>query len=102
MLSAVSGSVLAQAAHPVCVAKQHDCSLTARISKCCCGEQDASRSDSTPVQSRVEVRSDMTAAPALPNIVHVVSAPLSMAPVHTSPPRLCLLDLPTLFVTFLI
>jgi hypothetical protein len=102
MLVAVGGSVLAQAAHPVCLVKQHDCGQTAKIVKCCCGDQDASRSDSTPVLSRVELRGDMTVAPALPNIVHVVSAPLSMAAVHTSAPRLRLLDLPTLFVTFLI
>ena len=86
----------------MCAAKQHDCRQTAKIVKCCCGNEDASRSDSTPVQPRVEVRGDTTAAPALPNMVHVVSAPASFAPVHTSPPRLCLLDLPTLFVTFLI
>src|SRR5512141_2832338 len=102
MFVMVGGSVFAQAARPVCVAKHHECEKTAKIVKCCCGDQDASRNDSTPVQSRIEIRSDMTAVPALPNIVHVVSAPVLVVPVHTSPPRLCLLDLPTLFVTFLI
>ncbi len=102
MFVALGGPVFAQAVHPVCVAKQHECGQTAKIVKCCCGDQDTSRRDSTPVQSRVEVRADTTAAPALPHILHVVSAPASFAPVHTSPPRLGLLDLPTLFVTFLI
>jgi hypothetical protein len=39
---------------------------------------------------------------ALPNILHAVAAPASFASIHRSPPRLCLLDLPILFVTFLI
>ncbi len=40
--------------------------------------------------------------PAPMDLVHVAQAPLTSVAVHTSPPRLCLLDLPTLFVTFLI
>jgi hypothetical protein len=102
LLVAVGGSVFAQAGHPVCVAKQHECGKTATISTCCCGAQDATGPDSTPGQSRVEVSGDMTPAPALPHIVTIVSTPRSLAPVQTSPPRLCLLDLPTLLVTFLI
>jgi hypothetical protein len=102
MLVAVGGSVFAQAGHPVCVAKQHECGKTARISTCCCDAQDATGSDSTPVPSRVEVRGDMTVAPTLPNVDSDLSAPLQVATVQTSPPHLCLLDLPTLFVTFLI
>jgi len=101
MLVAVSGSVFAQASHPVCVAKQHECGKTATISTCCCDAQDAAGPDSTPVPSRVEVSGDMTAAPTLPAVDSGLSASLQVA-VQTSPPRLCLLDLPTLFVTFLI
>jgi len=102
MLVALGGSVYAQAGHSVCVAKQHECGKTAKISSCCCSAQDASGPDSTPIQSRIEVSGDVTPTPALPHSVSIVSAPPSVAPVHTSPPRLCLLDLPTLFVTFLI
>jgi hypothetical protein len=102
LLVAVGGSVFAQAGHPVCVAKQHECGKTAKISSCCCSAQDALGPDSTPIQSRVEVRGDMTPTPALPHSVSIVASPPSVAPVHTPPPRLCLLDLPTLFVTFLI
>ena len=101
-LVATGGSGFAQAIHPVCVANHHDCGKTAKISSCCCGDQDASRIDSTPVQDRVEVRADMTETPALPTIVYLVSARPAFSPVQTSPPRLGLLDLPTLFVTFLI
>jgi hypothetical protein len=102
LLVAVGGPVFTQAAHPVCVAKQHECGKTAKIVKCCCGDQDASRIDSTPVESRLEVWGEMTVASVVPNAMHVVSQPASFAPVDTSPPRLCLLELPTLFVTFLI
>lgn len=102
IIAMTGGSVFAQAVHPVCIAKQHDCGKTAKILKCCCGDQDASRTDSAPVQPRVDVRAEMTAMPALPNIVSVVPAPQALHPVQTSRQRLCLLDLPTLFVTFLI
>jgi hypothetical protein len=96
------GAVFAQAIHAVCDAKQHDCGKTAKISKCCCGDQDAAQADAAPVQSRVEVRADLLATPALPNGVHTAPAPRVLSPVRTSPPRRCLLDLPTLFATFLI
>jgi len=43
-----------------------------------------------------------TVALVLRNIVQFVSAPPAFSRVQTSPPRLCLLDLPTLFVAFLI
>lgn len=102
IVATTGGSVFAQAIHPVCVAKQHDCGKTAKISKCCCGDQEAAWTDSTPVQPRVEVRADLLATPALPNVVHIAPAPQALSPVQTSPPRLCLLDLPTLFSTFLI
>lgn len=102
IVAMAGGSVFAQAIHPVCVAKQHDCGKTARISKCCCGDQGAPQADSTPVQSRVELRGDIPTPAALPNVVLVAPAPQALSPVQTSPPRLCLLDLPTLFVTFLI
>jgi hypothetical protein len=102
MIAMTGGAVLAQAIHPVCGAKQHDCGKTAKISKCCCGDRDAARTDSTPVQPRVEVRADISATPALPRVIQVAPTRQALTPVHSSPPRLCLLDLPTLFSTFLI
>ena len=102
IIAMTGGAVFAQAVHPVCVAQQHDCGTTPRVSNCCCDDQDASWTDSAPVQSRVEVRADTTAMPALPNVISIAPAPQRLHPAQTSPPRLCLLDLPTLFVTFLI
>lgn len=102
LLVAAGGPLFADASHPVCVTKQHDCAQTAKIVKCCCGEQDASRTDSAPVQPRVELRVNMAATPVLPNIAPIVIASATPGLVQTSPPRSCLLDLPTLFVTFLI
>ena len=100
-LVVAGGSVLGQASHPVCLAKQHDCGRTATVSSCCCGDQ-GTRDDATPAQSRVELAIHLTAIPALADVVRLVSAPPSLPVVQSSPPRLCLLDLPTLFVTFLI
>ena len=102
MLMAAGGSVFAQASHLICVAKQHECGKTATIAKCCCGQPDASRTDSTTALIRVEVRADLTLTPALPLFVQMVAARPSFNPAQTSPPRLCLLDLPTLFSTLLI
>ena len=105
ILALTGGAVFAQAAHPYCVAKQHDCGESAKISSCCCGDQDASWSDSAPVQSRTELRADTTATPVPPPLVHAsVTPPLAIAGrvVSTSPPGLCLLDLSTLFATLLI
>lgn len=102
MIATTGGPVCVQAIHPVCVATQHDCPKTVTISNCCCGDQDAARTDATPVQSRVDVRADLSAAPALPNVGHIAPAPQALSPVQTSPPRLWLLDLPTLFSSFLI
>jgi hypothetical protein len=101
IVAMTGGPLFAQTDHPICTARQHDCGNTPTLSKCCCGDQDPTRHDSTPVQPRVEVRVDRSSTPAL---VEVVSAPARHSVIHvqTSPPRLCLLDLPTLFSTFLI
>ena len=102
MIATTGGAVFVQAIHSVCVAKQHDCGKSATISNCCCGDQDTTRTDATPVQSRVEVHVDLPATPVLPNVVSIAPAPQGLGPVRTSPSRLCLLDLPTLFSSFLI
>ncbi len=94
--------MFARAAHPICVAKHHDCGQTARMSSCCCGDQDVSRNDSTPGQSRTDVRPDMSVTPALSCAFDFATAPRPASAIQTSPPRLCLLDLPTLFAALLI
>lgn len=99
VLVVTGGSAFAQA---MCVAKHHGCRESAKISNCCCSAQASSRIESTPVQDRVEVRGDMSVVPILRYVVLIVSTPRAFSPVQTSPPRLCLLDLPTLFVAFLI
>jgi hypothetical protein len=102
LLATIGGPLLAQATHPVCTAKHHECDKTATVSDCCCGDQGSPLADSTPAQSRVEVRGDLSPMLALPSFVHTAPAPQPLSPVQTSPPRLCLLDLPTLFATLLI
>ena len=100
-LLASTASMFAQANHDACGARQHECGKVVKISSCCCGEGSASQHDSTPVQPRVEVRADMTTT-VVPNGIHVLSAPPASILVLSAPPRFCPLDLPTLFVTFLI
>lgn len=97
-----SGTLFTQTVHPVCAAKQHNCGSTTTIAKCCCGAQDTSGPSSTPVQSRVELRADMAALPVLPNVISGVQDGRSLVPIQTSPPRSGVLDLPTLYVSFLI
>jgi len=102
-LLSASGALLAAAdRHPVCVAKDHDCGTAPTVGSCCCGDEAADRDDGTLAQPRVEVRVDLAATPEPPHVVHIAPAPQALSPVRTSPPRLCLLDLPTLFATFLI
>lgn len=106
-LSAVSAILvmtaapLAQALHQSCMLPHHDCGTTAKISKCCC-DDGAGRSESTPVQERVEIRVSGTAIAALPHTGPSAPATLVATSVHTSPPPLHRLDLPTLFAALLI
>lgn len=100
VITSTGASALAVQAHPSCATHRHECGKIARITKCC-DDQDAARTDSTPVQPRVEVRPDLSAAPALPSVAPFAE-PQLRRPVQPSPPRLCLLDLPTLYATFLI
>lgn len=88
--------------HQACTAKQHDCGKTPTLTTCCCGDGQSSQTDSTPVQSRVEVRADLWSMPPLTSADHVVSSLIALAAVHTSPPHRYLIDLPTLFSSFLI
>jgi hypothetical protein len=84
------------------MAKHHDCGTAPTVGSCCCGDAAAEHDVGTLAQPRVEVRGDLSATPAVLQVVHIAPAPQALNPVRTSPPRLCLLDLPTLFATFLI
>jgi hypothetical protein len=88
--------------HPLCAAKQHECGRTAAIAACCCGDQGQSPADSSLVQPRVEARVDTTATPVRHTDVLALATLKPAIAIPTSPPRLCLLDLPTLFATLLI
>lgn len=102
VITSAGSGVLAAHVHPACAAHRHECGKSATITKCCCGDQDAARTDSTPVQPRVEVRTVICATPALPHVVRIALAPLALSRVHTSPPNRCSIDFLTLFATFLI
>jgi len=100
--SAATASALAGETHRMCVTKQHDCGQTPRITQCCCGDEQASQMESTPVQSRIDVRADLLSMPAVMSVVQVATAPYALIAIHTSPPHRFLIDLPTLFSSFLI
>lgn len=102
LLAATAGAVFTQAIHPVCLAKQHDCGKTAKIAQCCCGDSGVTQNEGTPVQSRFEIRADLSQAPAVTSDVQVATTPHALIRVHMSPPRLSHLDLPTLFASLLI
>jgi hypothetical protein len=102
LLAATAGPMFAHDRHPVCETKQHDCDKTAKISSCCCGDLGQLRDASVPAQARTELTKDVAVALTLPSFVQpVVRQPLLSA-VQASPPRLALLDLPTLFASLLI
>lgn len=102
LLTGASASALAGGRNAVCVAKQHDCGKTARITSCCCGDAGAQDDASTPAQSRVETTPAVVATAVLPLFVDIVPATHPAPAVHTSPPGMWLVDLPTLFATLLI
>jgi len=97
----MTAAPLAQALHQTCMLPHHDCGTTAKISKCCC-DDGAGRSESTPVPERVEIRVSGTAIAALPHTGQIAPMTLIATSVHTSPPGLYRLDLPTLFAALLI
>ena len=102
MTATATVSAYAAPGHPICATKQHDCGRTTTITKCCCGDEPASQMQSTPVQTRVDVRADLSPVPA---IMHpVLAATIANTPprIQTSPPHRYLVDLPTLFSSFLI
>ena len=87
--------------HPTCTAKHHDCGKMPTITTCCCGDEQSSSSDSTPVQSRVEVRVNLSALPAFTVALQLAMTTHGQVAVQTSPPHPAL-DRPTLFSSLLI
>ena len=54
-IGTVTIPAFAAAAHPVCVAKQHDCGKTPSIRPCCCGEESNGSDQSGPVPGKASV-----------------------------------------------
>lgn len=102
ILGMATAPAFAFAGHPICTAKHHQCGETASISKCCCGDAQSSQADSTPSQSRVEVRANFTAVPVGVDVLELVTPIHGLVTVHTSAPHQYLVDLPTLFASLLI
>jgi len=102
MTGAATVPAFATPIHPVCATKQHDCGRATTITKCCCGDEPASQMQSTPAQTRVEVRADLSTVPVIMHAVLVATTSNTPIRIHTSPPHRHLVDLPTLFSSFLI
>ena len=88
--------------HPVCTSKHHDCGATPKIAKCCCGDEQSAQTQSTPGQSRVELRATFALIAAVPSAIHVAWTPHSAHSGHSAPPHYPGVDLPTLFSSLLI
>jgi len=102
MVATASGIVFAQNRPPVCEARQHDCGQPAKISSCCCGDLGTPRDAGTPAQSRTELAGGMSTAPLPPQLDHPLLTSATDIVIQSSPPRLALLDLTTLFACLLI
>jgi hypothetical protein len=101
LLASAGGSAFAQAMHAACASRHHSCDQTARISACCCGDEDSSLT--APLsQPPTEPRDPLAAQPACPIGMDAPADRQTLIRVQTSPPRFFLLDLPILFATFLI
>ena len=102
LLATTSGSIFAESIRALCVTQRHDCGRAATISTCCCGNHSAAQHEAAQVPSRPKLRIDHSVTPAVTSGVQVATTPRASVHDHTSPPRLCLLDLPTLFACLLI
>jgi hypothetical protein len=102
LFASAGGSALAQAVHAACAARHHGCHETVKISSCCCGEDDSSLSEVPPDHPRSEPRAVLSAQPLCPFGVCAPATRNGLSRVQTSPPRFFSIDLPILFVTFLI
>lgn len=100
MLGSMTAAFAADA-HAACAQARHDCDDVPSIAECCCG--DAGPSVPAPPQPRVQLAPTVvTAMPAGDVGADVVAEPVGLYQVRTVSPRVCLLDLPTLFATLLI
>jgi hypothetical protein len=102
LVATTSGSTFAQGRHPACEAKQHDCRQTATISSCCCGDLGTPKDAGTPAQTRADVGSGLATTPLPPQFEQPIATADAAVAIPTSPPRLALLDLTTLFACLLI
>lgn len=102
MTTASAGNVFATSRHPVCEAKQHECGQVAKISSCCCGDLGAPRDSGVPAQARIDVVGGTADVAAPPHCAQVATISADHNSIHTSPPGLYLVDIPTLFATLLI
>jgi len=97
-----NGAVLfAAEQHDACAMVHHDCERTPTIRPCCC-DGHTSSNQGAPVESRVQVGADVSAVPLVLASVTPTDAHHLSVHVHTSPPRIVPLDLPTLFAALLI
>lgn len=101
-LAAAAGPVFAQDRHPACETRHHDCGNPAKISSCCSRDLGQFRDASVPAQARTELTRDVAVTLTLPPFVQPVARQVLLSAVQASPPRLALLDLPTLFASLLI
>ena len=102
LVVATAGPVFAQDRHPVCETRQHDCGKPTKISSCCCADLGQFRDASVPAQPRTELTKDVAVTVILPSFVQPVARHALPSAAQISPPRLALLDLPTLFASLLI
>lgn len=102
MIATASGPTFAQNRHPTCEAKQHDCGQPAKISSCCCGDLGTPIDTGIPAQSRIDVTGGVASVPLPAQFEQPTLATSATITIQSSPPRLALLDLTTLFACLLI
>ncbi len=97
------GALFAQAMHPICVAKQHDCGKTPRLQACCCLDQGDRSDEATPAAGKTQIAQSVDDGTMVVNGTPLVPPTLfGHAPALTMPARSFPPDLITLFGTFLI
>ena len=92
----------AAAAHPVCLAKQHDCGKTPSIRRCCCGDQSDGSDQSIPVPGKTSVHVTFVPVAAVFTPTGAPNPDGILVRAQASPPRAAPVDFPTLFASLLI
>ena len=92
----------AAAAHPVCVAKQHDCGKTPSIGQCCCGDASDGSDQSAPVPGKASVHVNFAPVAAVFTPAGALNPDGLLVTAQASPPRAAPVDFPTLFASLLI